>query len=210
MSAIFDIGSSKGDRSYRVRISDDGVATCQCPAYGWGKPCRHTAQAKARLATIQKAQANIRPLRDRGDGTFEVPLTRGKVAVIDAADADEVGRFNWTATALGYASNVHRRLYLHRLLMPGVKEVDHANGDKLDCRRSNLRAATRIQNSANRGVFPHTSAYKGVSWGSQQGKWRAVIASQHIGLFVDERDAALAYDEAARARWGEYARPNFA
>ncbi len=46
------------------------------------------------------------------------------------------------------------------------------------------------------------SQYTGVSWHAIAGKWVAYIVHQnklfHLGCFEDEREAALAYDQAAR------------
>jgi hypothetical protein len=92
-------------------------------------------------------------------------------------------------------------------------EVDHINGDGLDNRKSNLRLATRAQNGCNlRPQQGKSSRFKGVAW-HVCGKWRAHISPNRtqiaLGLFDDEIDAALAYDMAALAQFGEFARPNF-
>lgn len=155
--------------------------------------------------------------------TIVVPLTRGYVATIDANDAGIVGDYSWgvliTEHGNVYASarqrHGDRRLVLmHRLLMGFPKgEVDHEDGDGLNNRRSNLRVATRRQNACNRRKADGTiSRFKGVSL-TATGKWRAYIApdgkQRHLGHFIDERDAARAYDEAAIELWGEFARTNF-
>jgi len=52
-----------------------------------------------------------------------------------------------------------------------------------------------------------------VSWSKSKGRWRACIAIErtvHLGYFTDEVQAALAYDAAARARFGVFAQCNFA
>lgn len=109
-------------------------------------------------------------------------------------------------------------VYMHRLIIgAGPRDyVDHINGDGLDNRRINLRLATPSQNSANRagdnrkaGV---TSVYKGVSWNKTKNKWAAYIhvsgKTRSLGAYVDELDAARAYDKAAAETWGEFARLN--
>ena len=54
-----------------------------------------------------------------------------------------------------------------------------------------------------------TSRYKGVYLDKQHGKYRARIARTHIGLYLTEEEAARAYDRAALAEYGEFARLNF-
>lgn len=110
--------------------------------------------------------------------------------------------------------------YLHREVMglgslrdsAGV-EVDHINGNGLDCRRSNLRLASRTENMRNMKLPKHnTSGFKGVSW-LPSGRWRAAIRSNrktmHLGVFENIEEAAHAYDSAARELFGEFARLNF-
>jgi hypothetical protein len=62
---------------------------------------------------------------------------------------------------------------------------------------------------------PHgkSSRFKGVSWDAQRGSWQAKVGingkTTHLGRFADEEDAARAYDAAAVAAFGAYARTNF-
>lgn len=96
------------------------------------------------------------------------------------------------------------------------QEIDHKNNDPSDNRWQNLRLATHVENARNRGSRAgSTSVYLGVSWAERQKKWRAEImisrgCRKYLGYFEDEIAAALAYDAAARAHHGEFARPNFA
>ncbi len=93
--------------------------------------------------------------------------------------------------------------------------VDHINGDGLDNRRANLRLATPAQNNWNSksGMGRGASRYKGVQWHKHRKKWVVVIGvngrKEHIGYFGDEKEAARAYDKAAKERHGEYAVLNF-
>lgn len=165
------------------------------------------------------------------DGTAAIPLTRGRVTVIDAQDAD-LGAVLWYAHPSGcgnfYAArqvpngNGQRFVCLHRVILaralgrslrPG-EEVDHADGDTLNNRRANLRPASHAQNAHNRRVpVTNSSGYKGVHSHRLSNKWRARIMHNgqphFLGLFDSPTAAARAYDAAARALFGEYARVNF-
>lgn len=104
----------------------------------------------------------------------------------------------------------------------GTEMTDHINGDGLDNRRANLRLATRKQNSANRNKFrtsrngaTSSSKYKGVSWHMWKGcgRWVAQIRVDrkliHLGYFLNEIEAAKAYDVAALKHFKEFANINF-
>lgn len=74
--------------------------------------------------------------------------------------------------------------------------VDHANGDKLDNRRSNLRLLTVAQNGLNRHRANRNnknSSTPGVSWCKAEEKWRVQIrrhGKDHFGgYFADESQA---------------------
>lgn len=90
-------------------------------------------------------------------------------------------------------------------------EVDHKNGNRSDNRIKNLRDATPSQNRCNSKLrSDSTSGFKGVSWYSAKGKWRATIKfmgkHKHLGFFVDPKKASIAYETAAKELHGQFAR----
>lgn len=93
------------------------------------------------------------------------------------------------------------------------KYVDHINGNKLDNRPENLRCATNAQNIANsKSRDGSSSKYLGVCWSKNHNKWISSITTnyktKHLGIFIDEIDAAIAYNKAAVIAHGEFARLN--
>ena len=93
-------------------------------------------------------------------------------------------------------------------------EIDHVNNNPVDNRWSNLRAATRSENTQNTSSRKGaTSKYLGVCRIKKSGKWAASIGSGGVrtvlGRFDCEIEAARAYDAAARLRYGEFCNPNF-
>lgn len=156
----------------------------------------------------------------------EIPVGQGLVTLVDVADLSLISG-GWRAEKRSrayYAVRQVRRMtgrsgseYLHRVLL-GLTDtsidVDHINGNGLDNRRVNLRLATRSQNNGNARLrSSNRSGYKGVSWKADSHRWRARInlggRELRLGYFSDPKQAALAYDEAAREAFGEYACLNF-
>ena len=101
---------------------------------------------------------------------------------------------------------------MHRVIT-GYPLVDHINGDGLDNRRANLRAATATQNNQNRRPSLSRSGFKGVTKSSKSNGWYARIRVNgkliHLGCYPDPTSAARAYDAAALEHFGEFAWPNF-
>lgn len=103
---------------------------------------------------------------------------------------------------------------MHRDILKTNLDVDHKNRDGLDNRRSNLRKATRQQNSANsiKKHFGKDSKFKGVC--RSRDHWRAQIVVNYkaifIGCFATEIKAAEAYDREAKKHFGKFARLNHA
>ncbi len=116
---------------------------------------------------------------------------------------------------LGRTCEAHRAVFaLVHGRWPAGGEVDHRDGNKLNNRPDNLRAASHTENTRNRGGDAEsTSRFCGVCWDSRCQKWRAHATMHgtfhHLGRFIDEVDAARAYDEFARAHHGAFARLNF-
>lgn len=81
-----------------------------------------------------------------------------------------------------------------------------------DYEPSNCRWVTTQQNSFNTRDRGGTSKYKGVSWSTKRKKWVAQITvdgvTKNLGGFVEEKEAALAYNKAAKRLFGEYANLN--
>lgn len=152
-----------------------------------------------------------------------VPLTQGYEAFIDPEDMERVAQYKWSLSYSGKASDQNQKLYarglkagrfylLHRLILnaPRGIQVDHIDGDGLDCTHSNLRLCSRSQNEQNRGKNSNNkSGYKGVCWSKRKSKWVAQIdvRGKHffLGHFQKPEDAAEAYRQAALKLHGEFA-----
>lgn len=154
---------------------------------------------------------------------LELPLSKGRVAIID--DSDFVGvvaatKWHWVqggkgtsgyATAFAKVNGRRKSLWLHKVIVgcPEGFEVDHKNGDSLDNRRENLRICTRQQNVWNRrGSRP---GFKGVFRHGRKYRAKIMINRQTLDLggYLTPIEAARAYDRAAIQHFGEFARPNF-
>ena len=107
-----------------------------------------------------------------------------------------------------------RKVRMHQLIMGSEigDEVDHVRDPATDNRRCNLRfcAPRNQQNTEGRGG---ASRFKGVSWVQSRAKWRVAFLYEgrhhFVGYFVDELEAARAYDAAVMKAAGAFARPNF-
>ena len=156
----------------------------------------------------------------------EIPLTKGKVALVDDEDYEDLVRFKW------YTLPHHRTFYavrevtydnwktkkqirMHSVILPPLAnlEPDHIDGNGLHNQKYNLRRCTSQQNRMNQRPQINTSSkYKGVHWDKQTSNWAAVIKvnqkSIRLGRFKKEKDAAHAYNLKAIECFGEFARPN--
>jgi hypothetical protein len=156
----------------------------------------------------------------------QVAVCGGYVALVDDEDHARVVAYGaWSLHQKGYAVTTKRidgrkiHVRLHRFVMgnPVGRQVDHRNGNRLDCRNENLRLATHGQNQQNSYARVRagkcTSAFKGVHWDPTRQRWTAQIRKDGktiaLGRFRDEEGAARAVDTAARKLHGEFARFNF-
>ena len=163
----------------------------------------------------------VRPIRIEGDVAY-VTLTKGYEAIIDADDVPIVAGWNWCAEVRPHTIYARRNdhsngraktIFLHRVIMsnPESLDIDHISGDGLDCRRSNMRTATRAENMFNMKIKPsNKSGFKGVHWNKEKGKWQARITvnykGKHLGYFADPKDGHHAYIKASAQYHGAFGR----
>lgn len=163
---------------------------------------------------------------DAGEGGIEVkeiPLSRGKFAIVDDEDFEELSKYKWHYhphsfnPQKGYAArgvmvlkNKERKLFMHRQIMgPSDSRVDHRNRDTLDNRKQNLRFATSSQNSCNAGISRgNTTGFKGVSFFKRYRLFTARIkvlgVSNFLGYFDSAEEAGEAYRIASASLHGEF------
>ena len=156
----------------------------------------------------------------------EIPLTQGKVALVDDGDYERVMAHKWhvlrhsrcqyALTDKLSASGRPSSESMHRFVLgagAGVC-VDHKDGNGLNNQRSNLRICTTAENSRNQHHKQGgtSSQYRGVYQRKDYAKWcaRIGVAGKRIflGDFDCESAAARAYNEAALRYFGEFACPN--
>jgi|SRR3990172_583006 len=148
-----------------------------------------------------------------------IRLNHGKFALVDAVDFDRVvAAGNWRFSN-GYAKlGVGRgTISLQAFILQPLAglEVDHIDqATLLDCRRSNIRIATRAENIRHRRKNRNnTSGYIGVTWHKGAQKWMAQASVKrrhvHLGLFGTAEEAARARDALIRELHGEFASLNF-
>ena len=155
----------------------------------------------------------------------------GRVARVSDRDYELVSQYRWwvweikregrrpngpyAVTQIKLPDGRRVTVFMHKMIT-GWPRTDHENHDGLDNQRGNLRPATSVQNGQNSrpNIRQGSSQHKGVYWyGRRNNQWFARIRHNgkqiHLGGFRNEKDAALAYDAAARELHGPFAVLNF-
>jgi len=189
---------------------------------------KHLDPANINLVTLTETCRNFKPQRtprrpvtQPADPSIRlIPLTRGRAAIVDAADYETLSKFKWYLSknrSKEYAAMIQgpKRLHMHRYIKNPPKGliIDHIDGNGLNNTRKNLRICTHSQNNYNKpGRKNKSSKYKGVSK-TKYNKWAAFIGHNYkniyLGEFTDEIDAAKAYDTAAKKYHKQFAYLNF-
>lgn len=136
---------------------------------------------------------------------IQVPLTKGKFAIIDDENSHLLD-WSWYFSWNGYAVRKEREndeqcpAYLHHAVIGkpiGKLVVDHINRNRLDNRRNNLRIVTQKINVRNKELSGGYTK-KGDKWQSQikiNGK------KKYLGLFKTKEMANAAYKNALKEYW---------
>lgn len=140
----------------------------------------------------------------------EIPLTKGKVALVDDEDYKWLSQYNWQARdnraegRLYYAQGRvnKKQTTMHQEIMKSYGtglEVDHIDGNGLNNQRHNLRLVTRRTNQQNQHTNK-SSQYPGVSYLKKRRKWQACYnlngKTVFIGYFKTEEEAHIGHMEA--------------
>jgi len=215
--------------------------TCAHCAYGLADPngsvetvtCVNHVEAPGQLHPVagggtcrnfrakRRPSVRVEPPAPPDDEVRYIALTRGKFAIVDAADYEWLNQYKWYASCSSvgvyYACRQSggRHIMMHRQIMdpPEGHVVDHINHNSLNNRRCNLRVCTQAENVRNCRGRHASSQYKGVRHRRGRNKWQARIGingrCESIGFFDSEIEAALAYDLRAIVLFGEFAYLNF-
>ena len=165
---------------------------------------------------------------------LEIPLTQGKIALIDDADFPIIASYKWRAIrgrpredswyAIAHTPMVNGKrhsIQMHRLIMnaPDGVKVDHRDFNGLNNQKLNLRLATDTESSrhtrkpVSNNSLPTSSKFKGVSFDKRHSNLKCQInfagKQKWIGYFESEEKAARAYDLEAKNLFGEFAELNF-
>jgi hypothetical protein len=148
-------------------------------------------------------------------------ISKGKQypCLVDQEDEALISQFSWSLHSKGYAVAYKdgKQILMHRLVMgvldkPEI-EVDHRFHQRLDNRRSKLRACTHSENRRNARKLKPTahSRFKGIY--NDQGRWHTQIFQdskvKNLGRYPNEITAAKIYDSRALQVFGSFAFLNF-
>ena len=146
-----------------------------------------------------------------------IPLTQGKVAIVDDDMFEYLNQWKWHLSGTKYAVRTvnNKKIYMHRLVakVPEGMCTDHINRNKLDNQKSNLRVCTITENNRNRDKqHNNLSGLKGVSWINRPKPWSSRICVNkkiiYLGWFDTKEEAYEAYLKAENKHFGEFARLN--
>lgn len=151
-------------------------------------------------------------------------LNSDKYAIVDDEDYDKLCNLKWYF----HSGRVYYQLLTPRegrrakrqlismasaVMNNPAQMYDHKDRNPLNNQKDNLREASFSENGHNRTKLIGTSSkYIGVSWYKNRQKWHAEIKvngrRHYLGSFVNEVEAAKAYNDAAIKYFKEFANLN--
>lgn len=168
----------------------------------------------------------------------KIKLTKGRYAIVDDEDFDYLNRFRWncknnqgngglsvTTGIQGYSKKDTISVPMWAFLIQKKHKkvhriINYKNGISLDFRKENLQLidaaiAGHVRKKYKMRSDNRTgkrSKYKGLCWLRKNKKWQvSIIRKQnrcYVGVFRDEKEAAIAYNKKARELYGKLAYQN--
>jgi hypothetical protein len=161
--------------------------------------------------TPDRLRAMVNYSRSTGEFTWAEQRTNRCPLGGAAGWTDEDGYVHIRLDGRLYLAHRLAWLYVHGEWPAGL--LDHKNRNPGDNRIANLRLASHSQNHANTAKrADNKSGFKGVCWSTAANRWRASIkygsTVKFLGHFDDPKDAAAAYDAAAKLAFAEFSATN--
>lgn len=137
-------------------------------------------------------------------------------AIIDTDLLEQVKGVKWYLRPDGYVASSNYRgngyAYLHTVIVGEHNPrsyIDHANGNRLDNRRHNLRRANASENGANKCIrSDNKSGRVGVHWSKANNMWCAMICykkkHKNLGYFKNFEDAVKCRESAEAQLFQEF------
>ena len=136
--------------------------------------------------------------------------------MIDNDDFDRIKERHWTYNGRYWSTYIKiddkgKRVTMHTFIMQPKDGyvIDHADRNRSNNRKYNLRQATVSQNSMNSTLRKNNSGITGVMLDKRRNKWRAVIKlnqkSIRLGDYADKDDAIKARLLAEANYFGDFA-----
>jgi len=157
-------------------------------------------------------------MSDWNNAQTTIPLSKGRVAIIDPEDYDSLSQWKWYYShgyAIRHPSMVggirKGKIMMHRVIAktPNGVYTDHINGNGLDNRKSNLRFVSHAQNMWNSKLERNTSTgIKNVSVfnGGYQVRVQKDGKRYFAGFFKDISEAVSRANTFRKEYYGEYTR----
>ena len=211
-----------------IEQAEDYVATTGAHYAQW--LCECSCSDKTRIILRGNAIKNgnikscgcLRKKRNKYDLSGEYGIgfasNTNKEFYFDLEDYDKIKDYCWheSISSNGYHAMTtqiktidgRKNIYMHSFL--GYAYHDHMDRNPLNNRKNNLRPATHIENSRNRGKPSHnTSGFIGVAWDKTRSRWISYVKLdgkfKKLGRFKNKEDAIKARLEAELKYFGEFA-----
>lgn len=158
----------------------------------------------------EQLKSRLRYVPETGE-FFWLPVPGARLPNMRAGTLKSDGYIEIGLPGRKYLAHVLAWLYMTGS-MP-ANEIDHRDLNRSNNVWTNLRPATRAQNAANRRLTrTNKCGVRGVQWDVKSKRW---VARFRMGgktllkrYFLTIEEASSAYEEAAKAHFGEFFNPN--